>query len=48
MIEAVIKPQQQQTSLILDWRYGQQRYSLFDDRFKDHVMVFENEFTNYD
>lgn len=48
MIEAVIKPQQQQTSLILDWRYGQQRYSLFDDRFKDHVMVFENEFTNND
>ncbi len=47
VIKAVIKPEQQ-SSLIFDWRYGQQRYSLFDERFKNQVMVFQNEFTNND
>lgn len=46
VIEAVIKPQEQQLNLILDWRYGRQQYSLFDDFFKDKVIVVQNEFTD--
>lgn len=45
VIEAVIKPQNQQPNVILDWRYGQKNRSLFDDYFINQVIFFQNEFT---
>ncbi|MFM8340589.1 MAG: general secretion pathway protein GspK [Methylomonas sp.] len=45
-IETVIKIQDQQTNMILDWRYGRKNQSLFDDVFLNQVILVENEFTN--
>jgi hypothetical protein len=45
VIETVIKPQNQQANIILDWRYGQKNKSLFDDKFINQVVRVENEFT---
>ena len=45
VIETVIKPQNQQANIILDWRYGHKNMSLFDDVFITQVIPVENEFT---